>query len=172
MLQGHIARVAAAGKLRIPEERAVALFHSAAVGIVLTLLRSHKDSRDLALSRMARDGMLPMIAITEDVSSDLSPIAAAATTLDTAVTLACGFSDGEFVLFEEWLGRIKGGPASTLYKPKMSASHLSEMPTYRPCDRVRTQSSSTVKPEIFPFTIWFISGPPLELMDNAPPTPS
>lgn len=107
MLRRHISRVAGAGSLRIPEERAVALFHSAAVGIVLTLLRSDRDARDPGLSLMARDNTLSMIALTGTAPSDRSPVSSAATTLDAAIKIEDGFSQGEFGLLKEWLGRIK-----------------------------------------------------------------
>lgn len=107
MLHKHIDRIAAAGRLRIPEERAVALFHSVAVGIVLTLLRSPHDARDLSLSSMARDNTLSIIALTEEVQCERSPISVAATTLDAAIQAEDGFSPGEFSLLKEWLVRLK-----------------------------------------------------------------
>lgn len=107
MLHEHIGRVAASGRLRIPEERAVALFHSVAVGIVLTLLRSPQDARDLSLSSMARDNTLSIIALTEEVHCERSPISVAATTLDAAFQAVDGFSPGEFSLLKEWLVRLK-----------------------------------------------------------------
>jgi len=106
MLHRHMNQVAAAGRLRIPEDRAVALFHSAALGVVITLLRLQLDARDLMLSSMARDNTLSMIAMTANVSPDQSPISAAATTLQAAVKAEDRFSHGEFALFKEWLGRI------------------------------------------------------------------
>ena len=107
MLHKHMGRVSAAGRLRIPEERAVALFHSAAVGIVITLLRSPQDAHDFSLSSMARDHTLSMIALTEQVHCERSPISVAAITLDAAIHAEDGFSPGEFNLLKEWLGRLK-----------------------------------------------------------------
>ncbi len=107
MLHGHIGKVAAAGRLRIPEDRAVALFHSGAVGVVLTLLRSPQESRDLTLSSLARDSTLSLIALTNEVHSERSPISTAATTLGAALQAEDGFSPGEFSLLKEWLDRLK-----------------------------------------------------------------
>ncbi len=107
MLHRHMGRVAAAGKLRLPEERAVALFHSAALGIVLTLLRSLPADRDLTLSSMARDNTLSMIAVTEGARCEQSAISLAARTLDAALVAGDGFSPGELTLLREWLGRLK-----------------------------------------------------------------
>ena len=118
MLHRHIGCVAAAGRLRIPEERAVALFHSVAVGIVLTLLRSPQDARDLTLSSMARDNTLSIIALTQEVHSEQSPISVAATTLDAAIQAEDGFSPGELSLLKEWLDRLKAhGLAAHRPKP-------------------------------------------------------
>jgi hypothetical protein len=96
----------------------VALFHSAAVGIVLTLLRSPQDARDLSLSSMARDNTLSIITLTEEVHCERSPISVAATTLDAAIQAEDGFSPGEFSLLKEWLVRLKAhGLAAHRPKP-------------------------------------------------------
>ncbi len=109
MLHRQINQVAAAGRLRIPEDRAVALFYSAALGIVVTLLRSRMDGRDLTLSSMARDNTLSMIAMTENVRPDQLPVSAAATTLRATIKAEDGFSLGELALLKEWLGRVISG---------------------------------------------------------------
>ena len=106
MLHQHIERVATGGRLRIPIDRAVALFHSAALGIVVTLLRSQAHARDLTLSSTARDNTLSMIAVTENTPPKRSALAAAASTIQAAVKVADGFSPGELVLFREWLERL------------------------------------------------------------------
>jgi len=83
------------------------------VGIVLTLLRSPRDARDLTLSGMARDHTLSMIALTEEAPAERSSISVAATTLYAAVQDDDGFSPGEFGLLKEWLFRLKAhGPKS------------------------------------------------------------
>lgn len=112
MLRRHMGRIAEAGRLRVPEDLAVALFHAAAMGIVVTLLRWDEGARDPALSTTARDNTLSLIAMTAHVPSKQLPISAAARTLDAAVRVEDGFSPGEFALFKEWLGRIKKGQPS------------------------------------------------------------
>ena len=107
MLHRHMSRVAAAGRLRIPEAHAVTLFHSAAVGMALTLLRSQQDAPDITLSNMARDNTLSMITVMENVPCEQSPISAAATTLDAGIGAEDGFTPGEFALFKEWLRRLR-----------------------------------------------------------------
>ncbi len=106
MLHRRMERVAAAGRLRIPADRAVALFHSSALGVVVTLLRASQHERDLALSMMARDNTLSMIASTDQMSPEQAPLSVAARTVHAAVTAENGFSAGELALFREWLGRL------------------------------------------------------------------
>ena len=51
MLRKSMALVAAAGRLKVAEEQAVSLYHAAAVGVVLFLLNSPADARDLTISQ-------------------------------------------------------------------------------------------------------------------------
>ena len=111
MLHEHMERVAAAGRLRVSEKFAVALFHSSAVGIVLTLLRSQQDSSDFEISGMARDNTLSMITGTASLLVDQDHVAAAASTLDAAIGSAYEFSPGELSLLKEWLRRIRSRAA-------------------------------------------------------------
>ncbi|RXH55366.1 Transcriptional regulator, TetR family [Granulicella sibirica] len=105
-LHRHIASVAAAGRLRIPVDRAVALLHSAAMGIVVSLLQSQPRERDLTLSSMARDNALSMIAITEPTPLRKSALSAAASAIQAAVRVEDGFSTSEIALLKEWLKRL------------------------------------------------------------------
>lgn len=107
MLRRHMGRVAQAGRLQIAEDRAVAVFHAAAMGTVVTLLRWEETARDNTISAMARDNTLSLIAVTARGRSKTSPASAAARTLDAAVKLEDGFSPGELTLFKEWLSRLK-----------------------------------------------------------------
>ncbi len=61
MLRKSMALVAAAGRLRVAEEQAVRLYHAAAMGIVLFLLNSPADARDLTISSMMREASLAAI---------------------------------------------------------------------------------------------------------------
>ena len=106
MLHQRIERVATVGRLRMPVSRAVALFHSAALGVVVTLLRSQPHARDLSLSSTARDNTLSMIAVTDNNSPEQSPLRIASLRVQAAVKAENGFSPAELALLREWLGRL------------------------------------------------------------------
>ena len=105
MLRNHIRRVAAAGRLRVSEERAAKLFHAAGSGTVLTLLGMLQGELDMTLSSMAREAALAAIttevAIYKKASSAEAAIALRAMLDDTAP-----LSEGERSLLVEWLDRL------------------------------------------------------------------
>ena len=105
MLRQHVERGAAAGRLRVAVEQAVSLFHAASVGVVLVLLNSPADARDMAISHLARDAALAMIADSPS-SSSKSPEKTAAITLRAALDRDSPFSTGELSLLKEWLDRL------------------------------------------------------------------
>jgi AcrR family transcriptional regulator len=105
MLRHHVGRIAAAGRLRVPEERAVSLFHAAAVGTVLVLLSAPADARDMAISHMARDAALALI-VDAPLSPTKRPERTAAITLRAALDQDAPFSSGELLLLKEWLDRL------------------------------------------------------------------
>lgn len=92
MLRRRVEQVEAAGKLLIAADRAAALFHAAALGTVVTLLRSQPQERDLTLSSMTRDNTLSMIADTEPIPRKKSTLSAAASAVYAAVKIEDGFS--------------------------------------------------------------------------------
>ena len=106
MLREHVARVAAAGLLRVTEEQAVSLYHSAAMGVVLFLLSSPTDTRDLTISSMAREASLTAITGMSNQASARSPGSSAAVTLRATLDGDSPFSATELALLREWLGRI------------------------------------------------------------------
>src|SRR5690606_2365438 len=65
LLARLVHRVAAAGRLAVPEERAARLVHAAGCGTVLTLIGTPEGERDLELATVAREAVLA--AITTDV---------------------------------------------------------------------------------------------------------
>lgn len=106
VLRRRIKAIALAGRLKVSEERAVALVQSAGVGIVLTLLGQPEDARDLELLLMSREAVIAAIT-GEQMSSDATTVmqtavAALRASLDKATVL----SAGEKQLFDEWLKRI------------------------------------------------------------------
>ena len=113
LLLEHIHRVAAAGRLRVSEERAAALFHAAACGTVLTLLATPLDRRDPALSEMAREAALTAITIEAPIEgsieapmSESASAAAAAIALRAALPDVTTLSGAERQLLQEWLDRL------------------------------------------------------------------
>ncbi len=116
-LQAHMQGIAAQGRLRLPIARAADLFHSAACGVVMTLLARSKDDRDMALSEAACEAALVAILMKTPVTPD-STIAAAANMLQ-AQMLATGaqhpcapnLTGAELALLLEWLARLAGRPA-------------------------------------------------------------
>jgi AcrR family transcriptional regulator len=65
VLRGRVRRVAAIGRLRVPERRAVELIHAAGTGAVLALLAAPPEHRDLGLA----DAMYE--AVTRSILTDL-----------------------------------------------------------------------------------------------------
>ena len=119
MLQDHMRRVAAAGRLRVSEDRAAHLFHAAACGVVMMLIGMTGEQRDMSLSDTGCDATLA--AIVTDQSIFPAPTAAtAATTLRALMTVvgeahpleANVFTDAERALLVEWLDRL--APARSL----------------------------------------------------------
>lgn len=106
MLRHHVGAVAAAGRLRVAEARAVNLYHAAAVGVVLVLLTTTPGARDLALSHMTREAALSAIADVDVSCPSLQPEVKAATTLLAALNQDSPFSAGELPLMREWLTRL------------------------------------------------------------------
>ena len=61
VLRERVERIARAGRLRMPVERAVALIHAAGVGTVATLLAVPGNERDPNLSPVMRDGIIASV---------------------------------------------------------------------------------------------------------------
>lgn len=108
LLARLVHRVAAAGRLAVPEERAARLVHAAGCGTVLTLIGTPAEERDPELATVAREAVLA--AITTDVEAHRAGADVGAVT--AAVTLRAGLADlpdltpGERQLMAELLDRI------------------------------------------------------------------
>ncbi|MDE9364781.1 TetR/AcrR family transcriptional regulator [Luteipulveratus sp. YIM 133132] len=104
VLAERIHRVTAAGRLRVPEQRAVEMVHAAGVGAVLTVLAAPTDRRDLGLA----DAMLD--ALCREILTD-APAASARDAVSIALAFRAiapdlpGLSAAEHALLEEWLDR-------------------------------------------------------------------
>jgi AcrR family transcriptional regulator len=105
VLAERIHRVAEAGRLRIPEERAVALVHAVGHGTTITLINSANP--DPELSATAREAVLA--AITTDAPATVeSGLVAAAVTLRAVLPESDALTAPERALMAEWLDRIAG----------------------------------------------------------------
>ncbi|MEO8706221.1 MAG: TetR/AcrR family transcriptional regulator [Kofleriaceae bacterium] len=108
ILDEHIRRVAAAGRLRVREDRAANLMHAAGSGVVMTLLAMPEDRRDLELSASAREAVIAAITTHTKPIKQPGPAAAAIAlraVLPTSTTL---LTPAELVLLREWLDRLAG----------------------------------------------------------------
>lgn len=107
VLRERVALIARAGRLRVPEERAVALIHAAGVGTVTTLLATPSDRRDPELGRLALDAVLGVL-VSEDVEPRPAASASLAIGLRAHLDEATALSPGERLLMRELLDRIAG----------------------------------------------------------------
>ena len=106
MLRKSMELVAEAGRLKVAEEHAVSIYHAAAVGVVLFLLNSPRDARDLTVSRMMREASLAAITTSSADPLTQSPGLNAALTLRAVLDRGELFSQAERALLTEWLCRI------------------------------------------------------------------
>lgn len=104
VLAERVQRVAAAGRLRVSQKRAVELIHAMGTGVLLAMLAKPNGERT-SLSHAARDAVLA--AVIADPEPGLGPgPAAAASTLRARLDTASGLSPAEQALLREWLERI------------------------------------------------------------------
>jgi len=105
VLQRRIRNLARVGRLRMTEERALALTHSVGVGTVLTLLRQPEAQRDVGLATTALDAVLAAITGEADRRTD-SRASAAAVALRASLGATEVLSPGERALLDELLERL------------------------------------------------------------------
>ncbi|MFC8080490.1 TetR/AcrR family transcriptional regulator [Streptomyces sp. NPDC057307] len=110
VLRARVRRVAATGRLRVSESRAVALIHAAGTGAVLTLLAAPPEERDLGLADAMYD------TVTRSILTDVSvpaedDVTAAAVAFRTVVPRLPTLTAIERALLAEWLDRAVERPA-------------------------------------------------------------
>jgi len=105
VLGALIHRVAEAGRLRVPEHRAINLLHAAGGGTTLTLIAMPEDRRDMGLSDLARDAVIAAITTDAPVAPQPGPVSAAVA-LRAALPQTTTLSAPERTLLGEWLDRI------------------------------------------------------------------
>ena len=103
ILRRRIERVAAAGRLRVPVQRAVAMFHAAGTGTVLALLAMTPADRDAGLGDAIYDTLMRTILTDAAAGPDKDATRAAAITLQTSLPELTG---AERTLMAEWLQRV------------------------------------------------------------------
>ncbi|HEY0937325.1 MAG TPA: TetR family transcriptional regulator, partial [Trebonia sp.] len=103
----RVRRVAAAGRLRVTERRAVNLVHAAGTGVVLTLIDQAADERDDGLADTAWESVAAAILVAAGTAAIPSP-AAAAVTLRAALPGLPVLTPAERTLLGDWLDRIAG----------------------------------------------------------------
>jgi AcrR family transcriptional regulator len=104
VLRERVHRVAAAGRLRVSERRAVDLIRAAGAGVVLTLIDAPAEARDEGLADAAWEALAAAV-LTEGPRPEGGP-SAAAVTLRAALPDLAEFSPAERSLLDEWLGRL------------------------------------------------------------------
>ncbi|MEU8156190.1 TetR/AcrR family transcriptional regulator [Micromonospora sp. NPDC048986] len=104
VLRRRVRRLAAAGLLRVDEQRALLMIHSAGNGTILTLLGMPADQRDLGLGETMLDAVLTSILTTAPATPDTTANAVAVT-FATVLPDLPGLTDAERALMAEWLHR-------------------------------------------------------------------
>jgi hypothetical protein len=98
-------RIAATGRLRVPERRAIDLIHAAGTGAVLTLLATPEQDRDPTLADTLYAAVLRTV-LTDAPTITTDHTAFAAVALRAAAPEMSGLTAGERHLLTEWLDRI------------------------------------------------------------------
>lgn len=108
VLRAKIHRIAAAGRLRVSEARALALIHSVGTGIIFELVGLPESERDMKTSDVAREMVLSAITTEKAAPQNHGPREAA-----SALKAKLGETDvltaGERHLLKELLERIANG---------------------------------------------------------------
>lgn len=105
VLGKHVRRIAEAGRLRVPEERAVGLVRAVGEGTTLTLIATPEDQRDPQLADSAREAVIAAITTDAPALPDPGPVPAAAA-LRAALPDVDALSPAELGVLREWLDRI------------------------------------------------------------------
>jgi AcrR family transcriptional regulator len=104
VLRARIRRVAAAGRLRVDEQRALEMIHATGTGTVLALLEQPPRERDLSLVDAMDDLLATAVLLESPVAADASVVARAAA-FTTVLPDLPALSDAERALMTEWLQR-------------------------------------------------------------------
>ncbi len=108
VLRKRLQAIALAGRLRVSEDRAVALLEAGTVGTVFTLLGQSRERRDPGLSHATREAVIAAITGETIGSAGRGPSGAAAA-LRAGLDQTSVLTPGEMHLLEELLDRIADG---------------------------------------------------------------
>jgi AcrR family transcriptional regulator len=121
VLQGLVARIGEAGRLRVDVAHATALIHAAGAGVTLTLAATPPDERDPRLSETMREAILTAITVPApadahnegpDSTPALDRVAVHAIALRALLTDTPGvLSPAERQLLSDWLDRLAASTA-------------------------------------------------------------
>ena len=116
VLQGLVARIAEAGRLRVDVAHATRLIHAAGTGVTLTLAAIRPEERDPRLSDTMREAMLSAITVPASAeaakggpgaASAAQAVAVHAVALRALLTTACtALSPAERQLLRDWLDQL------------------------------------------------------------------
>jgi hypothetical protein len=107
ILAGQVRRIAEAGRLRVSEERAAHLIHSAGAGMTFQLISMLPEHRDPALSTLARESVIATVT-TDSPAAGHNGVTSHAIALRAALPQVTELSGAERALLDEWMGRITG----------------------------------------------------------------
>jgi AcrR family transcriptional regulator len=105
VLSRRVLRVARAGRLRVPEHRAVELIRAAGTGVVFILIDQPAATRDETLADLAWNAVCTTILTGTHPTEPTTP-AAAAITLRAALPDLPALTPNERALLGDWLHRI------------------------------------------------------------------
>jgi len=111
VLAARVRRVAAAGRLAVPEARAIGLIQSAGVGVITTILATPLAERDPGLADAVFEGLLAQILTDAPATAGSGHLTAAVAFRAVAPELE-HLSDPERRLLVEWLDRIVSSPSA------------------------------------------------------------
>ncbi|CCH85820.1 Transcriptional regulator, TetR family [Modestobacter italicus] len=116
VLAARVHRVAATGRLKVSEQRAVDVVQAAGIGTILTLLSTPVEQRDAGLAASMYEAVLGQLLTDAPPPAEDGPMAIAV----AFRAVAPGFdvlSEGEQRLLAEWLDRVVGATARTPSHP-------------------------------------------------------
>jgi AcrR family transcriptional regulator len=105
VLEHRVRRVAAAGRLRVSEARAVAMIQAAGTGVIQTILATPTAQRDPELPQAMWDAVLAQILTNEPDSLNNGPMPAVVTFRAITPELTM-LSEAERQLLDDWLDRV------------------------------------------------------------------